>query len=45
MWDGEGILVVDDLVDSGCMLELICEMYFKVYFVIVYVKFKGCLMV
>lgn len=38
MGDGEGILIIDDLVDFGKMLELVCEIYLKVYFVIVYVK-------
>ena len=39
--DGEGILVVDDLVDSGRTLELIREMYPKAHFATVYAKPKG----
>ncbi|RNF33411.1 xanthine phosphoribosyltransferase [Paracoccus methylarcula] len=41
MSDGEGILVVDDLVDSGRTLELIREMYPKAHFATVYAKPKG----
>lgn len=41
MGDGEGILVVDDLVDSGRTLELIREMYPKAHFATVYAKPKG----
>ncbi|MFN3273680.1 MAG: xanthine phosphoribosyltransferase [Paracoccus sp. (in: a-proteobacteria)] len=41
MGDGEGILVVDDLVDSGRTLELIREMYPKVHMATVYAKPKG----
>ena len=41
MRDGEGILVVDDLVDSGRTLELIREMYPKAHFATVYAKPKG----
>ncbi|MDN5567687.1 MAG: xanthine phosphoribosyltransferase [Paracoccus sp. (in: a-proteobacteria)] len=41
MGDGEGILVVDDLVDSGRTLELIREMYPKAHMATVYAKPKG----
>lgn len=41
MRDGEGILVVDDLVDSGRTLELIREMFPKAHFATVYAKPKG----
>ena len=41
MGDGEGILVVDDLVDSGRTLELIRETYPKAHFATVYAKPKG----
>ncbi|MFV0384497.1 xanthine phosphoribosyltransferase [Paracoccus sp. (in: a-proteobacteria)] len=41
MGDGEGILVVDDLVDSGRTLELIRDMYPKAHFATVYAKPKG----
>lgn len=41
MGDGDGILVVDDLVDSGRTLELIREMYPKAHFATVYAKPKG----
>ncbi|TKW67980.1 MAG: xanthine phosphoribosyltransferase [Paracoccus denitrificans] len=41
MRDGDGILVVDDLVDSGRTLELIREMYPKAHFATVYAKPKG----
>lgn len=41
MGDGEGILVVDDLVDSGRTLELIRSLYPKAYFATVYAKPKG----
>lgn len=41
MGDGEGILVIDDLVDSGRTLELIREMYPKAHFGTVYAKPKG----
>jgi xanthine phosphoribosyltransferase len=45
MGDGEGILVVDDLVDSGRTLELIREMYPKAHLVTVYAKPQGKAMV
>ena len=41
MADGEGILVVDDLVDSGRTLELIRDMLPKAHFATVYAKPKG----
>ncbi|MBK4215929.1 xanthine phosphoribosyltransferase [Paracoccus caeni] len=41
MGDGDGILVIDDLVDSGRTLELIREMYPKAHFGTVYAKPKG----
>ncbi|SNT71659.1 xanthine phosphoribosyltransferase [Paracoccus seriniphilus] len=41
MGDGEGILVVDDLVDSGRTLELIRKMYPKAHLATVYAKPKG----
>lgn len=41
MGDGEGILVVDDLVDSGRTLELIRAAYPKVHMATVYAKPKG----
>lgn len=41
MGDGEGILVVDDLVDSGRTLEHVRSLYPKAHFVTVYAKPKG----
>lgn len=41
MGDGDGILVVDDLVDSGRTLELIREMYPRAHMATVYAKPKG----
>ena len=41
MGDGTGILVVDDLVDSGKTLELVREHYPKAHFATVYAKPKG----
>ena len=41
MGDGEGILIVDDLVDSGKTLELVREMYPKAHFATVYAKPQG----
>ena len=41
MGDGEGILVIDDLVDSGRTLELVRQMYPKAHFGTVYAKPKG----
>ena len=39
--DGTGILIIDDLVDSGRTLELVREMYPKAHFATVYAKPKG----
>ncbi|MGI1663246.1 xanthine phosphoribosyltransferase [Palleronia sp. KMU-117] len=39
--DGEGILVVDDLVDTGKTLELVRKLYPKAHFATVYAKPKG----
>ena len=41
MQDGDGILVIDDLVDSGRTLELVRQMYPKAHFATVYAKPKG----
>ncbi|MBW0157361.1 xanthine phosphoribosyltransferase [Sedimentimonas flavescens] len=41
MGDGEGILIVDDLVDSGRTLELVRRLYPKAHFATVYAKPKG----
>lgn len=41
MGDGEGVLVVDDLVDSGRTLEMVRGMYPKAHFATVYAKPKG----
>jgi xanthine phosphoribosyltransferase len=41
MGDGSGILIVDDLVDSGKTLELIRSLYPKAHFATVYAKPKG----
>ncbi|MBS1301673.1 xanthine phosphoribosyltransferase [Loktanella sp. SALINAS62] len=41
MGDGTGILIVDDLVDSGRTLELVREMFPKAHFATVYAKPKG----
>ncbi|RED11027.1 xanthine phosphoribosyltransferase [Pontivivens insulae] len=41
MGDGEGILIVDDLVDSGKTLELVRELFPKAHFATVYAKPKG----
>ncbi|MDQ2088553.1 xanthine phosphoribosyltransferase [Marimonas arenosa] len=41
MGDGEGILVVDDLVDSGKTLELVRKLYPKAHFACVYAKPEG----
>ena len=45
MGDGDGILIVDDLVDSGKTLELVREMYPKAHFATVYAKPQGEAMV
>jgi xanthine phosphoribosyltransferase len=41
MGDGEGVLIVDDLVDTGKTLELVREMYPKAHFATVYAKPEG----
>ncbi len=41
MGDGTGIVIVDDLVDSGRTLELVRQMYPKAHFATVYAKPKG----
>ncbi|MCT8160787.1 xanthine phosphoribosyltransferase [Pseudoruegeria sp. SHC-113] len=41
MGDGTGILIVDDLVDSGKTLELVRELYPNAHFATVYAKPKG----
>ena len=41
MGDGEGILIVDDLVDSGKTLELVRKLYPKAHFACVYAKPEG----
>ena len=41
MGDGTGILIVDDLVDSGKTLELVRRLYPKAHFATVYAKPKG----
>ncbi len=41
MGDGTGILIVDDLVDSGRTLELVRALYPKAHFATVYAKPKG----
>ncbi|MDA8586602.1 xanthine phosphoribosyltransferase [Rhodobacteraceae bacterium] len=41
MGDGTGILVIDDLVDSGKTLELVREHYPNAHFATVYAKPKG----
>ena len=41
MGDGTGILIVDDLVDSGKTLEVVRRMYPNAHFATVYAKPKG----
>ncbi|KIN61315.1 Xanthine phosphoribosyltransferase [Sulfitobacter noctilucae] len=41
MGDGTGILIVDDLVDSGKTLELVRELYPQAHFATVYAKPEG----
>ena len=41
MGDGTGILVIDDLVDTGRTLELVRRLYPKAHFATVYAKPKG----
>ncbi|MDA0721841.1 MAG: xanthine phosphoribosyltransferase [Proteobacteria bacterium] len=45
MGDGTGILIVDDLVDSGKTLELVRALFPKAHFATVYAKPKGRLQV
>jgi xanthine phosphoribosyltransferase len=45
MGDGTGILIVDDLVDSGKTLELVRRLYPKAHFATVYAKPQGRAMV
>ena len=39
--DGDGILVIDDLVDTGRTLEVVRKLYPKAHFATVYAKPKG----
>ena len=41
MGDGTGILIVDDLVDTGKTLEVVRDLYPKAHFATVYAKPKG----
>jgi xanthine phosphoribosyltransferase len=41
MGDGEGVLIVDDLVDTGKTLELVRKLYPKAHFATTYAKPKG----
>ncbi|NRA99477.1 MAG: xanthine phosphoribosyltransferase [Rhodobacteraceae bacterium] len=41
MGDGEGVLIVDDLVDSGKTLELVRSLFPKAHFATVYAKPMG----
>jgi xanthine phosphoribosyltransferase len=41
MGDGTGVLVIDDLVDSGKTLELVRELYPNAHFATVYAKPQG----
>ncbi|MEM6677884.1 MAG: xanthine phosphoribosyltransferase [Pseudomonadota bacterium] len=43
--DGEGVLVIDDLVDTGRTLDLVRSLYPKAHFATVYAKPKGAPMV
>lgn len=43
--DGEGFIVIDDLVDTGGTAVAICEMYLKAHFVTIFAKLAGCLLV
>ncbi len=45
MGDGEGVLIVDDLVDTGKTLELVRALYPKAHFATVYAKPQGRSMV
>ena len=39
--DGDGVLVIDDLVDTGKTLEVVRQLYPKAHFATVYAKPKG----
>jgi xanthine phosphoribosyltransferase len=39
--DGEGVLIIDDLVDTGKTLELVRKLYPKAHFATVYAKPMG----
>ncbi len=39
--DGEGVLIVDDLVDTGRTLELVRQLYPKAHFATIYAKPQG----
>ena len=41
MGDGEGILIIDDLVDTGKTLDLVRRLYPKAHFATVYAKPQG----
>jgi xanthine phosphoribosyltransferase len=41
MGDGDGILIVDDLVDTGRTLELVRRLYPRAHFATVYAKPEG----
>ena len=41
MGNGKGILIIDDLVDSGRTLEIVKELYPKAHYATVYAKPKG----
>jgi xanthine phosphoribosyltransferase len=41
MGDGDGVLIVDDLVDTGRTIELVRQIYPKAHFATVYAKPKG----
>ncbi|MEL7025912.1 MAG: xanthine phosphoribosyltransferase [Pseudomonadota bacterium] len=41
MGDGDGVLIIDDLVDSGKTLELVRSLYPKAHFACVYAKPEG----
>ena len=41
MKDGEGIIIIDDLVDSGKTLDVVRKSYPKAHYATVYAKAKG----
>ena len=45
MRNGKGILIIDDLVDSGRTLEIVKELYPKAHYATIYAKPKGRQMV